>query len=271
MTEPLNSSTVPCQTDGLAGITLTEAVELINRKRAEQPQRPPTDPNGLSVSIQNLRHKFASAGRANQERLDRVEERQRQYRMEATRGEHLNRSNLPERHRTMLREINHDGPWGEQWRTVSQVIGQDGGCLLALVGSRGTGKTQMAACAIEQACSNGRSALYVEAGPMFMQIRDSFKDGGDGEHATYRRFATPKILVIDQMEERKHSEHEDRMLFSILNRRYADELDTILISNETANTFLAGLGPSIASRMAQTGEVIECNWGDKRMEVCRAD
>lgn len=262
MTEPSNFSSAPSPTGGVASISLTEAVEAIRRRQAEQPPR--TAPSGLSVSIESLRRKFASAAQADQARQDRVEERQRQYRQQATNHDLLTRSNLPERHRTMLREIDHDGPWGEQWRSVSEVIGRDGGCLLALVGNRGTGKTQMGACAIDQSCWSGRSALYVEAGPMFMQIRDSFKDGGEGEHKTYSRFIAPKLLVIDQMEERKHSEHEDRMLFSILNRRYADELDTILVSNETASAFLAGLGPSIASRMAQTGEVIVCDWADKR-------
>jgi len=55
------------------------------------------------------------------------------------------------------------------------------------------------------------------------------------------------------------------MLFELLNRRYNDLKDTILIANKSKAEFQDYIGPSLASRMNETGGIVECNWPSFRI------
>lgn len=151
--------------------------------------------------------------------------------------------------------LDETGKWGEKLRYILPLVGT--GLIIALVGNRGSGKTQIAANAINESCKQGRSAMYVSAVEMFMAMRDCYRDGGPSEEQTMRRFCDPRMLVVDQMEERKHSDAEDRMLFSIINTRYNRMNDTLLVSNELPAQFLKSVGASVADRINEAGGLIE--------------
>jgi hypothetical protein len=267
MTTPSSQSATASPMGGRELSSLTRLVEVVEARRKALPHSPARiEQSDLHASLQSLLRRCESLDSlAADQRHQAIREKQARYAMELKRDDLMGKCNLPDRHRTMLMspELRQDGPWGEAWQTVQPKVGV--GSLLVLVGLRGRGKTQLAAMAVAASCAMGRSALYTEAAVLFMEIRDSYRDGGS-ELAVFKKFSAPKLLVIDQMEERKHSEAEDRALFTIINRRYNDCYDTILVSNETPEHFAVSIGPSISDRIAQTGEYIVCDWGSFRSE-----
>jgi DNA replication protein DnaC len=95
----------------------------------------------------------------------------------------------------------------------------------------------------------------------FMEGKQSYrKDSDETEMGVLKRYRTPDLLVIDEIGKRGETTWEDTLLFELIDMRYRDMSDTLLISNQTQQEFTASLGPSLASRMKETGGVVECNW-----------
>lgn len=192
----------------------------------------------------------------------------------------LKRSGIPSRY------------WGEcvsesdDWTTKvdglqSKLSG--GGMLYALVGSRGTGKTQAAAQVGKHACmtwangerrkskitfSDGYSidhyeaetdtpVVYRSATEIFSTLRAAFRDNGMTEGEAIRPFLRASLLIIDEAQERAETEFEDRQLGYIVDKRYGNMQNTLLVSNLTAADFAKKMGPSILDRLAQCGGIVE--------------
>lgn len=137
------------------------------------------------------------------------------------------------------------------------------GAIIALLGTRGTGKTQMAVCLAQYACFQGLSAMYAKAIDVFIRLRESYRDD-KSESGVIMEFCKPSLLVIDAMENRGETDFEDRLLNHIIDRRYDNMVDTILITNQVQDVFQAMIGPSIVDRICENGGYIECTWGSFR-------
>lgn len=168
-----------------------------------------------------------------------------------------NKSRVMPRHRIAL--LRKDAP--ADWQTTcTDLIGKIGtGFFVALVGKRGTGKTQIGAEIIRESCLMGRESMYTDAIDIFVAVRETFS-GERSEKAAMTEYSRPQMLVIDEVQERGETAWEDRLLTSILNKRYGNLLDTLLISNLTAPEFAKSLGASAISRLVETGGIIECTW-----------
>lgn len=168
---------------------------------------------------------------------------------------------LPERH---LRKFKSEA--GEQWsrarKSVCDQIG--GGFTVALLGGRGTGKTQIGVHAAIGACCVGRSALYAKAMDFFLDVRATYKSEEASEADAIAKFVNPMLLVMDELQVRGDTDFEDRMLTYMLDKRYDAMRDTILIANLSAEAFEDAMGYSVSDRMVESGGVIECNWGSFR-------
>lgn len=163
----------------------------------------------------------------------------------------------PKRH--LQCEPVQDGPWGAALSVLKPRLGN--GLLAGLVGGRGTGKTQIAIELMKCSTENLQSARFCTAMEFFMQVKATY--GGDSqrdEASVLKQFQAPALLVIDEAGKRGGSDWENNLLFEVVNRRYNDLKDTILIDNRTREDFIATTGPSLASRMNECGGIIECNW-----------
>jgi DNA replication protein DnaC len=65
------------------------------------------------------------------------------------------------------------------------------------------------------------------------------------------------LLVIDEIQERAETKYEETALVYLIDQRYANMRPTLLIGNIKHEDFTARIGPSIASRIRETGGVIE--------------
>lgn len=147
-----------------------------------------------------------------------------------------------------------DAAWAERLEKMA-ASARIGG-IIALVGTRGTGKTQIAAELVRDIDrANGR---YMTAMGLFLDLRDSYrKTAKVSEREIVHGASRCPILVIDEVQERGGSEWEDRILTHIIDNRYGARKPTLLIANLRASEMAAQLGPSINDRIRESGGVIE--------------
>jgi hypothetical protein len=154
--------------------------------------------------------------------------------------------------------LDRNGEWAIAEKRITGKLGS--GCLIALVGNRGCGKTQLAVEAIRFCANKGKRARYCTATEFFMEVKATYGNESRSEKNVLDEFSRPLLLVIDEVGQRSESEWENRLLFELLNRRYNALKDTLLISNQTSDEFSKSMGPSLVSRMVETGGLIECRW-----------
>lgn len=173
-------------------------------------------------------------------------------------------SRLPQRHLEAIDEVlaTASGPWlAEYERMVGEL---PSGFITALVGPFGGGKTQLAVCVAAFALDHGLSVRYYRAMDFFRESRACFNDPKRNEQEFAALHEKLGLLIIDEAHERGGSEYEDRMLGNILDRRYAGNKPTILISNESVEKFAQGVGGAVIDRMKESGGIVVCNWESHR-------
>lgn len=149
---------------------------------------------------------------------------------------------------------------------IVEVLAKGG--IVALVGRRGTGKTQMATWVTGKIIADGNAkggwrtdtpAIYQTAVSLFSTLRV-----GQNEPATFSRFGAVPYLVVDEMQERGDTAFEDRILATLIDRRYASLRGTVLISNLSVAEFRERCGPSVADRIRECGVVIVMEGSSRR-------
>ena len=183
-------------------------------------------------------------------------------------------ANCPKRHTLNLSKLALAPDDNPDWHNTRNLLTERGGdgFLVALLGKRGTGKTQLAASVILDACQQGRSCRYVKRLDLGRLIRRTF-----GAPSTTRGKTVPSeadvvdelvaydLLVIDEVHQVGDSDFDRTLLTNLLDRRYDEMKDTILISNEDRSAFAETVGSSVVSRLHEAGEAIVCDWPSYRM------
>jgi DNA replication protein DnaC len=169
--------------------------------------------------------------------------------------------NAPDRHFKKIPRF--EGEWGDAWTLVKSKLGK--GVIIALVGNRGNGKTQLGVEAMRHVTHELKPALYETATGFFLRIKETYvRDKGISERDVIRELRRPALLILDEIGKRSDTEWENRLLFHVIDCRYMDEKDTIVITNQTKTDFLKSIGPSLASRMSEDGGIVECDWPEFR-------
>ena len=180
-------------------------------------------------------------------------------------GEAWRSADVPKRHQKQVTADPHSlFPWSKKLTMLRVRLGS--GFLIALLGTRGTGKTQLAAELIRYRIwtAEDKRCLYTRAADIFIAIREAYRRDGPGEQDQILRFVEPQLLVIDEVNIRGNSAWEDSLLGSLIDKRYGDTSDTLLISNQLEEDFRHTIGESIYSRLAETGGIVVCDWGSFR-------
>lgn len=167
------------------------------------------------------------------------------------------KAHIPNRHEN--REIISHPEWMKAQNQIHELLGN--GSIIALLGTRGSGKTQLAIEAIRYGIKEKeKTGLYSKAMEIFLIIREYMRSNEKSERDAIKLYTQPDILVIDAMEVRGETDFENRILDHIIDIRYDQGDDTILISNQKREDFGKSVGASIVSRCHETGAVIECLW-----------
>lgn len=166
--------------------------------------------------------------------------------------------------------------WSAAFSEAREFVAKGG--IIAFLGGRGSGKTQMAA-EIARAGDfhadsgewNGnretfaRTPLYQRAMDIFLALRAASKrDSDTSEKAVMDSLIKPGLLVIDEFQERGETEWESRIMSNLVDRRYADEKPTILIANLSREDMAKALSDSIRDRIRENGKAIIFGWESYR-------
>lgn len=166
---------------------------------------------------------------------------------------------VPLRHSKPPEGMNSADQWDKKRSQIAERIGT--GFTIAIIGGRGTGKTQLGVEIIREAVKTQyNSAMYITAMEVFMAIRESYRKDGPTETSQIDKFARPKLLVLDEAHERSESDWENRLLTHLLDRRYRNMLDTLILSNHDHDGFRESMGQSIYSRLTETGGIMSADW-----------
>jgi len=191
-------------------------------------------------------------------------------------------SGFPDLHREKSQELfSANGPWAETLCDAVQhfkrlagteLIAEhvDAGVLWALVGGRGSGKTQLATCLARYAVAVGHKPMYVTAAQLFRKVRATYSNREASEQQVIDSLTETKLLVIDEFHDRAETPSEARLLNTVIDKRYTQGYLTLMISNETPERFAESIGPSIASRFEEAGEIITVNWASFRTPKFKA-
>ena len=121
--------------------------------------------------------------------------------------------------------------------TAAEAVAADPTRGLGLYGDPGLGKSHLGA-AIANACmARGVPARYIGVEELLSRVRATYdarpRSGGDTEDAMIRAYAQIPVLVLDDFGKESLSDWTVRMLFSIINRRYEQNLPLVVTSNHT--------------------------------------
>lgn len=263
MTEQSPQSNTASATGTPDSTSLTErAAALLARQADIRRQRTSADPIRLAVSMPKTFPTSPSAAlvASSHDRLTTHDRRMAAARVR----EAWTAAKAPRRHAEALAtRPTADGPWADCYARLRPMLGT--GCIIALVGPRGTGKTQLAVSLMRDAVDGDRSARYITA----MDLIDEFHAARSGDDykvlGVMARFASAGVLVIDETQERAGTDFEDRQIVRLIDKRYSHGLvDTVLISNQTPEEFAKSVGSSVIDRMRECGEIVVCDWSSFR-------
>lgn len=150
-----------------------------------------------------------------------------------------------------------DPVWKSGFSLALQTVRKGG--MVAMVGPRGTGKTQMSAeVARDYAPESARYAVWRS---FYARLLACGRKDTETEYDALQELANAKLLVIDELHEKYGSdaagtEREARTLTTIIDQRYGNRKPVILISNEAPESFLASLPDSVYDRFRQIGEAV---------------
>jgi len=173
------------------------------------------------------------------------------------------------------RELTGD-EWAAKFEDAKKAVESEG--IVAFLGGRGCGKTQMAA----EIARSGRwpddagewngnfttyskTALYRRAMDVFLDLRDAAQNNsGTSEKKVMAKMEKVGLLVIDEFQERGGSEWENRIVCNLIDKRYAANRPTILIANYTREEMAKALSDSVKDRIRENGKAIIFNWKSYR-------
>jgi DNA replication protein DnaC len=157
---------------------------------------------------------------------------------------------------------NESESWQRYFDKALQVVA-NGGSLI-IIGNRGSGKTRIAAEISRHGVfpddrhGKFQTSAYRRASEIFIELRDAAQNGRD-QWKVIQSLSGAGLLVIDEMQERGETEWENRMITTIIDRRYSDNLPTILIANLQPEQMAASVSQSVISRINESGGILLCD------------
>jgi DNA replication protein DnaC len=105
--------------------------------------------------------------------------------------------------------------------------------FLVLIGSKGTGKTHLAAAIANQRLQAGDDVVFIVVPDMLDRFRSSFHpDSEDRYDQLFDRVQACALLVLDDIGTQNPTPWTNEKLFQIVNHRYAMRLPTVFTSNQ---------------------------------------
>ena len=121
------------------------------------------------------------------------------------------------------------------------------------VGKVGTGKTHLAVGIALSIMQQQRSPVFVTVQRLIRRVKDSWRTKEETESDVINAFASPDLLVLDEVGVQFGSEFEKQLLFDVLNERYEKLKPSILLSNIPREQLSDYLGERVMDRLRENG------------------
>ena len=133
------------------------------------------------------------------------------------------------------------------------------------VGKVGTGKTHLAVGIALSIMQQQRSPVFVTVQRLIRKVKDSWRTKEETESDVIDAFASPDLLILDEVGVQFGSEFEKQLLFDVLNERYEKPKTTDLLSNIPSEQLSDCLGERVMDRLRENGgSLIGFNWDSYR-------
>jgi DNA replication protein DnaC len=140
--------------------------------------------------------------------------------------------------------------------------------IVSLIGPRGTGKTHLAWATAVEAAEAGKSARIIKARAFFKELKETWGKSERTERGVVERYARTGFLAIDELSEARISQDwQGEELTALVDARYDARRPTLLIANDTRETFERNIGESILSRMEERGRIYVAGWPSVRTYI----
>ena len=132
-------------------------------------------------------------------------------------------------------------------------------------GRVGTGKTHLAIGIALSIMQQQRSPVFVTVQRLIRRVKDSWHTKEETESEVIEAFASPDLLILDEIGVQFGSEFEKQILFDVLNERYEKLKPSILLSNIPKKQLGEYLGERVADRLRENGgKMIPFDWDSHR-------
>ena len=133
------------------------------------------------------------------------------------------------------------------------------------VGKVGTGKTHLAVGIALSIMEQQRSPLFTTVQRLVRRVKDSWRTKEETESEVIEAFASPDLLILDEIGVQFGSEFEKQILFDVLNERYEKLKPSILLSNIPREQLGEYLGERVTDRLRENGgKMIPFDWDSHR-------
>jgi DNA replication protein DnaC len=225
-----------------------------SKARAERARIELGLPEGTPIEVIREKHIQRESEQHAQRWAKEAEDRKRE-----TTNRRWLESGVPVRHRAKVNEFSDPPEWIGKKASAWTIVVMGG--IVALIGTRGTGKTQLAVDLLFKACEHDSLAKYLKAMDFFTELRATFKKNSEADEAgIIEKYTLPRLLVIDNVDRRGSSEWEDRLLTHLIDKRYDRCAATILIANLDEAAFAAHVGVDVVDRIRDGGGLIVADW-----------
>jgi len=170
----------------------------------------------------------------------------------------LNLGGFPVRHVETDSKFEEGSESKKVLELIKSKIGS--GLLLALVGSRGCGKTQISVEVAKTVlnASEGNPVRYLKLVDLMIDIKATWRKSAEqSTDSILNQLKKVKLLVLDEVAEIKGDEWERQLFVNLIDHRYDNKLDTLILGNFKKIEVDQALGASISSRMNECGGIIE--------------
>lgn len=140
------------------------------------------------------------------------------------------------------------------------------GWICALLGGPGLGKTQMAVDLMFSVTHRSIplqpvNVYFMSAMEFFIRIKSAMSPKAEETtEGIMKNLRCKKLLVIEEISRRAQTDFENNLLFELINTRYSDKTNTLLIDNSTPQMLAGSLDAALLGRIKETGGIVECNW-----------
>lgn len=135
-----------------------------------------------------------------------------------------------------------------------------------LQGPIGSGKTYAAIAKFKDDLSHNRHAMFVSMNDLLTRIKASFKPKPtEYESDLIELFGSVPHLYLDDLGSDKITDFVASTMYAIIDKRYRNDLRTVITSNLSVQELESYIGDRITSRIVSLCQIVKMNGKDKRL------